>query len=123
MVACSLWPFSCGVGHKLTNLWHSADKTDVYSFGVVMMELITGLPAVTSDLNPPQLCLRVKDFIKVRMLRNHSADGYGVQAGYGHDILSVALRLLITFRRPHSGYDYGFPACEKGRTQGDPISG
>lgn len=55
-----------------------ADKTDVYSFGVVMMELITGLPAVTSDRNPPQLCLRVKDFIKVCGLMVHRkiiADG------------------------------------------------
>ena len=41
-----------------------ADKTDVYSFGVVMLELVTGMPAVSQDLTPPQLCLRVKDFIK-----------------------------------------------------------
>jgi hypothetical protein len=38
----------------------------VYSFGVVMLELVTGMPAVSQDANPPQLCLRVKDYLKVR---------------------------------------------------------
>jgi hypothetical protein len=30
-----------------------------------MLELVTGMPAVSQDLSPPQLCLRVKDFMKV----------------------------------------------------------
>jgi hypothetical protein len=30
-----------------------------------MLELVTGMPAVSQDANPPQLCLRVKDYLKV----------------------------------------------------------
>ena len=51
-------------GYPSASMAPTADKTDVYSFGVVMLELVTGMPAVSQDLTPPQLCLRVKDFIK-----------------------------------------------------------
>ncbi|XP_063934656.1 uncharacterized protein LOC135146428 [Zophobas morio] len=40
------------------------NRADVYSFGVVLLELITGFPAVLPEFTPPQLCLRVKDYLK-----------------------------------------------------------